>query len=186
MTRAFLLMNLEHPTTQHQRPLKFRVPIGLLGDSIPEIGGFPWSPEERTFDGPTLFIKGKKSKCAIAIDEFSSCRSGTEACCCRYINRHNVDTARAFFPNMILEELDAGHWGEFADRMVSPGPAADFIVAAPSTFGTACVNSHCFLASAADRRAIQTQRVQGPSLEFYQEQLITTIELSPHKSCYGL
>ncbi|PIL35643.1 hypothetical protein GSI_02372 [Ganoderma sinense ZZ0214-1] len=89
MIRAFLLMNLEHPTAQHQRPLKFRVPVQLLGDSIPEIGGFPWSPGERTFDGPTLFIKGTKSK---------------------YINRHNVDSAKAFFPNMILEELDAGHW----------------------------------------------------------------------------
>ena len=62
MTRAFLLMNLEHPTAHHQRPLKFRVPVGLLGESIPEIGDFPWSPGERTFDGPTLFIKGKKSK----------------------------------------------------------------------------------------------------------------------------
>ena len=30
----------------------------------------------------------------------------------RYINRHNVDTAKAFFPNMVLKELDAGHWGE--------------------------------------------------------------------------
>ena len=78
MTRAFLLMNLEHPTAQHQRPLKFRVPVGLLGHSIPEIGGFPWSPGERTFDGPTLFIKGKKSKCVIAIDGFSSSRSNTE------------------------------------------------------------------------------------------------------------
>ncbi|KAI1797188.1 alpha/beta-hydrolase [Ganoderma leucocontextum] len=96
MTRAFLLMNLDHPTAHHQRPLKFRVPVGLLGDSIPEIGGFPWSPGERTFDGPALFIKGTKSK---------------------YINRHNVDTAKAFFPNMILEELDAGHWGESVDRV---------------------------------------------------------------------
>ena len=30
----------------------------------------------------------------------------------RYINRHNIATAEAFFPNMVLEELDAGHWGE--------------------------------------------------------------------------
>ncbi|TBU50464.1 alpha/beta-hydrolase [Dichomitus squalens] len=88
MIRAFLLTNLEHQSAHHQRPLKFRVPVGLLGDSIPDLGDFPWSPGERTFDGPTLFIKGKKSK---------------------YINRHNIDTVKAFFPNMVLEELDAGH-----------------------------------------------------------------------------
>ena len=128
MTRAFLLMNLEHPTIQHQRPLKFRVPVQLLGDSIPEIGGFPWSPGERTFDGPTLFIKGTKSKCVTAIDRLSRSRRGAEHCCCRYINRHNVDSAKAFFPKMILEELDAGHWGEFADRVLYLGCAADFIV----------------------------------------------------------
>ncbi|RDX57440.1 alpha/beta-hydrolase [Lentinus brumalis] len=89
MTRAFLLMNLDHGTARHHQPLKFRIPIGLLGEAIPEIGGFPWAPGERTFEGPTLFIKGTKSK---------------------YINRHNIDTAKAFFPKMVLEELDAGHW----------------------------------------------------------------------------
>ncbi|KAI0359938.1 alpha/beta-hydrolase [Trametes cingulata] len=89
MTRAFLLMNLEHPTAHHPHPLRFRVPVDLLGNSIPEIGGFPYSPGERTWDGPTLFIKGEKSK---------------------YINRHNLDAAKAFFPNMVLETLDAGHW----------------------------------------------------------------------------
>ncbi|KAI0368626.1 alpha/beta-hydrolase [Pilatotrama ljubarskyi] len=89
MTRAFLLMNLEHPTAHHPHPLRFRVPVDLLGNSIPDIGGFPYSPGERTWEGPTLFIKGEKSK---------------------YINKHNVDTAKAFFPNMVLETLDASHW----------------------------------------------------------------------------
>ncbi|EJF64737.1 alpha/beta-hydrolase [Dichomitus squalens LYAD-421 SS1] len=88
MIRAFLLMNLEYSTAHQQRSLKFGVPVGLLGDSIPEIGDFPWSPGERTFDGPTLFIKGKKSK---------------------YINRNNIDTVKSFFPSMIFEELDTGH-----------------------------------------------------------------------------
>ncbi|KAI0787738.1 alpha/beta-hydrolase [Fomes fomentarius] len=89
MTRAFLLMNLEHPSVHHPHSLKFRIPLGILGKSIPEIGGFPWAPGERSFEKPTLFIKGTKSK---------------------YINRHNIDAARAFFPNMVLEELNAGHW----------------------------------------------------------------------------
>ncbi|KAJ8495983.1 hypothetical protein ONZ51_g1393 [Trametes cubensis] len=89
MTRAFLLMNLEHPTAHHPHPLRFRIPVDLLGKAISDIGGFPYSPGERTWDGPTLFIKGEKSK---------------------YINKHNIDTAKAFFPNMVLERLDAGHW----------------------------------------------------------------------------
>ena len=63
MTRAFLLMNLEHPSAHHPHPLKFRIPVGLLGNSIPALGDFPWSPGERTFEKPTLFIKGSKSKC---------------------------------------------------------------------------------------------------------------------------
>ncbi|KAI0649164.1 alpha/beta-hydrolase [Trametes meyenii] len=89
MTRAFLLMNLEHPTPHHPHPLRFRIPVDLLGNSIPELGSFPYLPGERTWDGPTLFIKGEKSK---------------------YINKHNIDAARAFFPNMVIERLDAGHW----------------------------------------------------------------------------
>jgi hypothetical protein len=28
-----------------------------------------------------------------------------------YINYKNIPALRAFFPNMRLEELDAGHWG---------------------------------------------------------------------------
>ncbi|OJT03359.1 Abhydrolase domain-containing protein C22H12.03 [Trametes pubescens] len=89
MTRAFLLMNLEHPTAHHPHPLKFRIPIDLLGKSISELGSFPYLPGERTWEGPALFIKGEKSK---------------------YINKHNIDIAKAFFPNMVLEKLDASHW----------------------------------------------------------------------------
>ena len=29
----------------------------------------------------------------------------------RYINHKNVPALRAFFPNVRLEELNAGHWG---------------------------------------------------------------------------
>lgn len=31
----------------------------------------------------------------------------------RYINDKNIPLARQFFPNMQLQHLDAGHWGEF-------------------------------------------------------------------------
>ncbi|KAI0775269.1 alpha/beta-hydrolase [Trametes elegans] len=89
MTRAFLLMNLEHPKPHHPHPLRFRVPVDLLGNAIPDLGDFPYEPGERTWEGPTLFIKGEKSK---------------------YINKHNIGHAKAFFPNMVLETLDASHW----------------------------------------------------------------------------
>ncbi|GJE85563.1 alpha/beta-hydrolase [Phanerochaete sordida] len=90
MTRAFLLTNLlpqEHD--HHHHPLKFRVPLEILGRAIPTIGGFPYELGERTWEGPTLFIKGTRSK---------------------YINRHNIPIAHEFFPNMELKTLEAGHW----------------------------------------------------------------------------
>lgn len=71
MTRAFLLMNLEHPTAHHPHPLKFRIPVDLLGKSIPELGSFPYLPGERTWEGPTLFIKGEKSKCVLHYGRWS-------------------------------------------------------------------------------------------------------------------
>ncbi|KAH9068398.1 alpha/beta-hydrolase, partial [Lactarius deliciosus] len=84
MTRAFLLTNLDSTV----RPLKFQVPIDIIGASIPDLGGFPYKPGERTWNGNTLFVKGSKSK---------------------YINKNNLPIAREFFPNMSLETLDASH-----------------------------------------------------------------------------
>ncbi|KAH9063836.1 alpha/beta-hydrolase [Lactarius vividus] len=86
MTRAFLLTNLDSTT----RPLKFQVPLDIIGASIPDLGSFPYKPGERTWNGNTLFVKGSKSK---------------------YINKNNLPIAREFFPGMSLETLDASHWG---------------------------------------------------------------------------
>lgn len=61
MTRAFLLTNLA-PHHGHD-PVKFRVPLDIIGDAIPEIGHFPYEAGERVWEGPTLFIKGTKSRC---------------------------------------------------------------------------------------------------------------------------
>ncbi len=60
MTRAFLLTNLLPP--EHNMPLRFRIPLHTIGAAIPELGSFPYEPGEREWDGPTLFIKGTKSK----------------------------------------------------------------------------------------------------------------------------
>ncbi|CCM04229.1 uncharacterized protein FIBRA_06396 [Fibroporia radiculosa] len=88
MTRAFLLTNLKASHSAHE-PLQFQIPLDIIGRNISEMGLFPYEPGERIWNGPTLFIKGMKSK---------------------YINKHNVPIAREFFPQMTLEQLDTGHW----------------------------------------------------------------------------
>ncbi|ORY25806.1 Alpha/Beta hydrolase protein [Naematelia encephala] len=85
-TRQFLLTNAK---TSHDSTLTFRIPLDLLARNIPSIGDFPYTPETAQWPGPTLFIKGGHS---------------------RYLNHHNIPIAKAMFPNMRLETLDAGHW----------------------------------------------------------------------------
>ncbi|TFK73263.1 alpha/beta-hydrolase [Pluteus cervinus] len=85
----FLLTNLHVPSASSKEVAKFQIPLTLIGESIPEIGWFPYAPGERTWNGPTLFVKGSRSK---------------------YINRHNLPICKQFFPSMKLEELDTDHW----------------------------------------------------------------------------
>ncbi|KAI0926178.1 hypothetical protein AcW1_008410 [Taiwanofungus camphoratus] len=61
MTRAFLLTNLTD-SGGHGVPLHFRIPLQIIGDSIPDLGSFPYEPGERVWEGNTLFIKGTKSR----------------------------------------------------------------------------------------------------------------------------
>ncbi|KAJ7462052.1 Alpha/Beta hydrolase protein [Mycena latifolia] len=82
---AFLLTNL----VQQANASHFRIPVDLIGDSVHEMGSFPFAPQETQWDGKTLFIKGAQSK---------------------YINRHNVGIAEKFFPKMKMETLDTNHW----------------------------------------------------------------------------
>ncbi|KAJ7682104.1 alpha/beta-hydrolase [Mycena polygramma] len=82
---AFLLTNLVlQPNASH-----FRIPVDIVGNSMEEIGSFPFAPEETQWEGETLFIKGSRSK---------------------FINRHNTPLAERFFPAMKLEQLDTDHW----------------------------------------------------------------------------
>jgi hypothetical protein len=108
MTRAFLLTNLNTDL----KPLKFRVPLDIIGPAIEQIGWFPYAPGERVWDGKTLFIKGTKSK---------------------YINHHNIPIAKEFFPSMRTEELDAGHWGTLRTRL------SGFACLYPLTKNTQCM-----------------------------------------------
>ncbi|KAF7294152.1 hypothetical protein HMN09_01143600 [Mycena chlorophos] len=83
---AFLLTNL---VPKADGASYFRIPVDLLGESIHELGSFPFEPEEVQWSGETLFVKGARSS---------------------YINRHNIPLAEKFFPNMKLETLETGHW----------------------------------------------------------------------------
>ncbi|KAL7417128.1 Alpha/Beta hydrolase protein [Mrakia frigida] len=83
--RQFLLTN----SVLKDQKISFRLPLQYLKDAIPAIGDFPFQPGQIHWDGPTLFVKGSRSK---------------------YINRHNIPAAESFFPNMKLEELDTSHW----------------------------------------------------------------------------
>ncbi|POY74906.1 hypothetical protein BMF94_1882 [Rhodotorula taiwanensis] len=85
--RQFLLTNLDRATPAD--PYHFRIPIDFLQNAIGEIGAFPYTPGERVYDKPSLFLKGSKSK---------------------YINSRNIPVINQFFPNSRLETLDAGHW----------------------------------------------------------------------------
>ncbi|KZP09023.1 alpha/beta-hydrolase [Athelia psychrophila] len=86
--RAFLLTNIALPTTATPH-IHFRIPVPLIGDSMAHIGGFPYEAGHATWEGRAMFIKGTKS---------------------RYINTRNVALTKEYFPNMVLEELDASHW----------------------------------------------------------------------------
>ncbi|BGP46256.1 hypothetical protein JCM10450v2_002096 [Rhodotorula kratochvilovae] len=85
--RQFLLTNLDR--ADPSSPYQFRLPLDFLSNAIGEIGHFPYTPGEKVFDKPSLFLKGKKSK---------------------YINSRNIPLIKQFFPSSQLEVLDAGHW----------------------------------------------------------------------------
>jgi pimeloyl-ACP methyl ester carboxylesterase len=108
-TRQFLLTNvLNKDDGDGKSYLAFRVPLDIMAGEIPEIGGFPYTPPPPVsetspqWEGPTLFLKGKKSP---------------------YINRKNIPICEAYFPNMQLVTLDAGHWVH-ADQ---PGETTDAV-----------------------------------------------------------
>lgn len=100
---TFLLTNLVTP--DDERPyVGFRVPLDIISDHTDDMGDFPYSPGDRTWEGQTLFIKGSKSK---------------------YINPRNIPIAEQFFPNMRLETLESGHWVHAEPR--STGPFIDLV-----------------------------------------------------------
>ena len=81
---------------------RWRIPVDILARAIPGIGDFPYASGERTFDRPTLFIKGAKVRSLVELRLTSQSK---------YINRKNEHLLREFFPQSTLEVVDAGHWG---------------------------------------------------------------------------
>lgn len=92
--RQFLLTNLQ---TDKEKNMDWRISLEHITPELDKgsIGDFPFDAEDgKTFDKPTLFLKGSKSK---------------------YINRKNEPSLKHFFPQAKLETLNAGHWGEWKD-----------------------------------------------------------------------
>ena len=64
--RQFLLTNLDRASPSD--PYKFRLPLSYLRNAIDEIGHFPYTPGERIFDKPSLFLKGECSLLSRTLD----------------------------------------------------------------------------------------------------------------------
>ncbi|SPO37449.1 related to Abhydrolase domain-containing protein C22H12.03 [Pseudozyma flocculosa] len=96
--RQFLLTNLTR-NPPDSASWSWRIPVRTMQKHISSIGDFPYdapgstdeggSGDARAWDGDVLFVKGAKSK---------------------YINRRNVPTNRAHFPNSKMVVMDTGHW----------------------------------------------------------------------------
>lgn len=86
--RQFLLGNLHRPAGSPAQ--KFRVPLGVLGKSLDNLGDFPFKdPAQRRFEKPALFVRGTRSK---------------------YVPDEVIPLIGQFFPRFTLVDIDAGHW----------------------------------------------------------------------------
>ncbi|KAK2612933.1 hypothetical protein QQS21_001044 [Conoideocrella luteorostrata] len=86
--RQFLLGNLYRPSEGNVQ--KFRIPLDILGKSLPNLGDFPYKhPHERRFEKPCLFVRGTKSQ---------------------YVPDDVLPAIGEFFPRFRLVNVDAGHW----------------------------------------------------------------------------
>ncbi|KAJ5167714.1 uncharacterized protein N7482_003308 [Penicillium canariense] len=94
--RQFLLTNLTR--SEEDNTLKFRVPLSVLGNSLEELGDFPFSESDgKQYNGPTLFVRGTRSP---------------------YVSDKTIPAIKQFFPNAQIADVDAGHW------LISENPEA--------------------------------------------------------------
>ncbi|QRD87906.1 alpha/beta fold family hydrolase [Aspergillus flavus] len=93
--RQFLLTNL---VRGDHGAMKFRVPVSILGDALSEMANFPYAESSSaTYDGPTLFVRGTKS---------------------RYVSDDTIPAIKKFFPKAQIADVEAGHW------LISENPEA--------------------------------------------------------------
>ncbi|CAI6333317.1 unnamed protein product [Periconia digitata] len=86
--RQFLLTNLFRPSPGE--PLKFRIPIKVLGNSLDDMADFPFkNPDEARFGKRALFVRGTKS---------------------HYVSDETLPIIGRFFPRFELVDIDSGHW----------------------------------------------------------------------------
>lgn len=86
--RQFLLTNLVRPSPSE--PLKFRIPIRVLGEALDDMADFPFTdPDTKRFSKRALFIRGTRS---------------------HYVSDETLPIIGRFFPRFQLADVDAGHW----------------------------------------------------------------------------
>jgi pimeloyl-ACP methyl ester carboxylesterase len=86
--RQFLLTNLVR--SAEDQTMKFRVPLSVIGASLSHMADFPYRESDAvTYDGPTLFIRGTKS---------------------RYVSDDTIPAIKKFFPRAEIADVEAGHW----------------------------------------------------------------------------
>ncbi|PYI29541.1 alpha/beta-hydrolase [Aspergillus indologenus CBS 114.80] len=93
--RQFLLTNLIR--SEADQTMKFRVPLAVLGESLVDMADFPYAEGDKRYDGPTLFVRGTRS---------------------RYVTDDAVPAIKAFFPRAQIADVEAGHW------LISENPEA--------------------------------------------------------------
>lgn len=70
--------------------MKFRVPVSVLGESLPNMADFPHRESgPLSYDGPSLFVRGTRSK---------------------YVKDDAIPTIKKFFPKAEIADVEAGHW----------------------------------------------------------------------------
>ncbi|PKY05887.1 putative alpha/beta fold family hydrolase [Aspergillus campestris IBT 28561] len=93
--RQFLLTNL---IRGDDGTMKFRVPVSVLGDSLPHMADFPHRESGPiSYEGPSLFVRGTRSK---------------------YVKDDAIPTIKKFFPKAQIADVEAGHW------LISENPEA--------------------------------------------------------------
>lgn len=86
--RQFLLTNLIRP--EPSEPLRFRIPVRILGDSLDNMADFPFTdPDQARFSKRSLFIRGTRS---------------------HYVADETLPIIGRFFPRFELVDVEAGHW----------------------------------------------------------------------------